>query len=173
MKKLFFAPVSSGELYKNFEKTILQGVGVSLLSDELLLGFEESFVKLWGIRDAKKASFNRTKPGDIVCFYKEGFIIGYGTVQNTFVDEALATKLWGVFNNKQRNESYLWPNIIWLTNFRVCQIPFSKIIMLGNYSENFSIRGYLMFNEIGLNNMLKSSNSIENYFHQNTSIIRV
>lgn len=161
MGNLFFAPVSSGELYKNFENTVVNGVSSSIIHT---FQSKNKTTSVWGIRDAKKASFNKTKQDDFVCFYKEGVIIGYGEVAGTFVDEGIAKSLWGVFHNKQRNENYYWPNILVLKNYNTCTIPFSKFIELGGYSDKFSIRGYLMLNSIGIDKILNEYGTLESFF---------
>lgn len=148
---IFFAPVSSGVLYSNFEKSVINGIHTSEILNHLpnTIKFQEATIRFWGIRDAKKSTFLKTKPDDVVFFYQEGNIIGSSKVITTFVNEAIAKDTWGVFINKQRNEHYYWPNIIVFENYSPCLIPFSKFIELADYSPKFSIRGYIEFNQIG------------------------
>jgi hypothetical protein len=69
---LFFAPVSSGDLYLNFKKSILNGIDVKDIKSKVKSIFNTSSnVKLWGIRDAKKTTFLKSNPKDIVCFYND------------------------------------------------------------------------------------------------------
>lgn len=148
---IFFAPVSSGVLYANFEKSVIDGIPLNNVLNHFpkSIKIQDATIRFWGIRDAKKSTFLKTKPGDIVFFYQEGNIIGSSKVISTFVNEELARETWGVFINKQRNEQYYWPNIIVFENYSPCFIPFSKFIELADYSPKFSIRGYIEFNEIG------------------------
>ena len=165
MNRLFFAPVSSGSLFENFNLTVVQGVPMSdLQSGFPFLPKQETVARLWGIRDAKKTTFEKTKKGDVVCFYKEGDIIGYGQVQGTFVNLELAGRLWGTMQKKNTSELYGWPNIIVLAGFNSCKISFGEFIRLAKYSEKFSIRGYLEFNNLGTQKMLSSRGSILNFF---------
>jgi len=122
-------------------------------------------VKLWGIRDAKKSTFLKTKPNDIVCFYKNGFIVGYGKVIDTFTNTELSKAIWGEFFNKLSNEYYLWQNIIWIEEYHECHVNFSEFIKQGKYDDKFSIRGYLMLNSTGRENILKQHRSFEKYFY--------
>lgn len=163
---LFFAPVSSGDLYDNFKKSIIEGVNVIDVKKHAENIFEQhKIVKLWGIRDAKKSTFLKTKPKDIVCFYKNGFIIGYGKVIKTFTNTELSEAIWGKFFNKLSNEYYLWRNIIWIEEFHECNVSFREFITQGEYDDKFSIRGYLMLNSIGKLKILKKHNSFEGYFN--------
>ena len=148
---IFFAPVSSGALFANFEKSVINGIHTSKILNHFpnSIKFQEATIRFWGVRDAKKSTFLRTNPRDVVFFYQEGNIIGSSKVIGTFVNEELAKETWGVFINKQRNEHYYWPNIIVFENFIPCLIPFSKFIELADYIPKFSIRGYIEFNEIG------------------------
>lgn len=148
---IFLAPVSSGALYANFEKSVINGISADKILNHFpsTITINESTIRFWGIRDAKKSTFLKTNPNDIVFFYQEGNIIGSSKVIKTFVNEMLAKETWGVFINKQRNEEYYWPNIIVFENYIPCSIPFSKFIELADYSPKFSIRGYIEFNQIG------------------------
>ena len=162
---IFFAPVSSGDLYSNFEKTVLHGIPKNYFEakrqNQLIKS--NTIVRLWGIRDAKKTTYNRTKIGDYVFFYKEGFIIGYSKVYSLFVDEELSRKIWGVFENKQRGEKYSWSNIIVFDDFYNCNIPFMNFIKLADYSESFSVRGYLEFREVAVQKIKNEYGGIEKY----------
>jgi hypothetical protein len=165
MNRLFFAPVSSGSLYDNFYRTVVQGVPMGELPNSFpFYSKQEAIVRLWGIRDAKKSTYEKTSKGDVVCFYKEGDIIGYGAVKGTFLNSELADKLWGKMQKKNTSEIYGWPNVIALEDFRCCEIPFSEFIRLGNYSDKFSIRGYLEFNTLGTQKILSTNDSIINFF---------
>jgi hypothetical protein len=147
---IFFAPIPKKNQTANFDRTILKGVEVGSLSKSLSQRFTGyNSVKLWGVRDAKKAAFLKTKEGDIVCFYQEGMIIGYAIVHDTFVNRDLAEHLWGVFRNELKEENYNWQNILWFSEYHPCQIEFNVFKKMGGYKEKFSIRGYLLFNEHG------------------------
>lgn len=160
---IFFAPVSSGGLYSNFEKSVIHGIHINKILNHIpnSIKLQEATIRFWGVRDAKKSIFLRTNPGDLVFFYQEGNIIGSARVIGTFVNEELARDTWGVFINKQRNEQYYWPNIIVFENYNPCLIPFSKFIELADYSTKFSIRGYIEFNVTGTKK-----------FHENSMIFQ-
>lgn len=167
---LFFAPVSSGGLYLNFEKSVLNGIEKKMFSAEKnkYLKTSDEKVKLWGIRDAKKTTYVKTNVGDLVLFYKEGIIIGYSKVYSLFVDEELSKMVWGVFENKQSGERYSWSNIIVFEDFNNCNIPFTKFIELANYSESFSIRGYLEFRKEAVEKIMNDFGSFEKFIKANS-----
>jgi hypothetical protein len=148
-ENIFFAPVSSGVLYINFEKSVINGISIKNLDAELTkyCKSNDDRIKLWGIRDAKKTTYNKTIVGDFILFYREGYIIGYSKVHSLFENEDLSIAIWGIFENKQRGEKYSWSNIIVLEDYNTCNIPFSKFRELGEYNEGFSVRGYLEFRE--------------------------
>lgn len=162
---IFFAPVSSGSLYLNFEKTVLEGINLEYFDLDTRKYFLETNknVKLWGIRDAKKRAYNKTQVNDYVLFYKEGFIIGYSKVQNLFIDSELSMNLWGIFENKQRGEFYTWSNIIVFSDFNSCKIPFSVFIKLAEYSEKFSVRGYLEYRDSATRKIIEEYGDIEKF----------
>lgn len=153
---IFFAPVSSGDLLYNFEKTVVKGVSLEELDNEYHNKFngKGSIIRLWGIRDAKRTTFNKTKSGDIILFYKQGLIVGYSTVKEIFIDEHLSKKLWGTFENKREGVFYSWPNIILLESFHESQIPFSTFRALGGYNEKFSVRGFLQYKHEATNKLI-------------------
>ena len=163
--KIFFAPVSNGALYFNFEKSVLKGIEKTVFGTETIkyLNTSDANVKLWGIRDAKKTTYNRTNIGDLVLFYKEGNIIGYSKVHSLFIDEELSKKIWGIFENKQRGERYSWSNIIVFEDFHHCNIPFTKFKELADYSDGFSIRGYLEFRKEAVEKIMKDFGGLENF----------
>ena len=123
----------------------------------------DGIVRLWGIRNAKKATFDKTKSDDVVFFYKQGIIIGYGIVEKIFTDEEFSKSLWGAFENKIRGEQYYWSNIILFKNYYECSINFSEFISLAKYSEKFSIRGYLQYNKTGLSNIISKFKSVQGF----------
>lgn len=168
---IFFAPVSSGGLYLNFVKSVLNGFEKKIFSEEIseYLKPSDTDVKLWGIRDAKKTTYDKTKAGDFVLFYKEGIIIGYSNVYSLFINEELSKNLWGVFENKQRGERYSWSNIMVFDGFHNCKIPFSKFKELANYNENFSIRGYLEFRKEAVEKIVKEFGGIEKFIRMNNT----
>jgi hypothetical protein len=167
---IFFAPVSSGSLYLNFEKSVLKGIEKNIFSTEIkeYLKHSDENVKLWGIRDAKKTTYDKSDVGDLILFYKKGIIIGYSKVYSLFIDEELAKKVWGVFENKQRGERYTWSNIIVFEDFHNCSIPFTKFKELGDYSESFSIRGYLEFRKEAVEKIMKDFGSFEKFVKENS-----
>lgn len=147
---VFFAPIPKKDQTANFQRTILNGIEVASLPKDLQYPFAGfKLVKLWGVRDAKKTAFLKTKKGDIVCFYQEGVIIGHATVHGTFISEKLAELLWGVFRNELKEENYNWQNVIWFWEYHPCNIDFNTFKQMGGYKEKFSIRGYICLNEIG------------------------
>jgi hypothetical protein len=166
---IFFAPVSSGALYFNFEKSVLKGIEKTVFGTETIkyLNPSDANVKLWGIRDAKKTTYNRTKVGDLVLFYKEGNIIGYSKVHSLFIDEELSKKIWGIFENNQRGERYSWSNIIVFEDFHNCNIPFTKFNELANYNDRFSIRGYLEFRKEAVEKLINDFGSFEKFVKAN------
>lgn len=162
---VFFAPVSSGGLFLNFEKSVMNGISLSFFDSKYHRYFNKSdkIVRLWGIRDAKKAAYDRTKVGNYVFFYKEGFIIGYSKIYSLFIDEELSNKIWGIFENKQRGEVYSWSNIIVFEDFNNCNIPFSKFNELANYSDNYSVRGYLEYRDFAVEKIINEFGGIEQF----------
>ncbi len=59
---IFFAPVSSGGVYSNFEKSVINGIHTSKILNHLpnSIKFQETTIRFWGVRDAKKSTFLRT-----------------------------------------------------------------------------------------------------------------
>lgn len=167
---IFFAPVSNGKLFSNFEQSVLKGIAKDFVNPTFNNYFikSEKNVRLWGIRDAKKTTYQKTKIGDFVFFYKEGYIIGYSKIYSLFSDEELSIKIWGLFENKQRHEKYSWSNILVFENFNNCNIPFNIFKDLAHYSEKFSIRGYLEFRKVAVDKIMEEFGSIENFINTNS-----
>jgi hypothetical protein len=167
---IFFAPISNGKLYSNFEKTVLYGLEICDIDSkhiEKIVSLKNK-IRLWGIRDAKKTTYDKTKIGDFVLFYKEGFIIGYSKINSLLEDEDLSIHLWGIFENKQRGEKYTWLNLLIFNDFTKCKIPFSTFRDLAQYNEKFSIRGYIQFRENATRKIISSFESIEKFIKIHT-----
>ena len=60
---IFFAPVSSGVLYSNFEKSVITGITACKILNHFPnnIRIQNSTIRFWGIRDAKKTTFLKTK----------------------------------------------------------------------------------------------------------------
>ena len=81
-KKIFLAPVSSSELYRNYQRTVMVGLEKSEFfkltgtSDYQKLLTQNSMVRIWGIKNVKLTSYNKVSIGDVVLFYHKGNIVG-------------------------------------------------------------------------------------------------
>lgn len=166
MINIFLAPVSSGELLSNYEKSVEEGIETSQLPQNISKEIKENVTSLWGIRDAKKSTFLKIKQDDVVAFYKEGMIISYGIVQTTFIDLEFAKKLWGTFVKKSSGEIYFWPNIIVFKEVGLCRISFSDFRKFGDYNDKFSVRGLIMLNQKGNQEIIERYGSLDNFFYQ-------
>jgi hypothetical protein len=167
---IFFAPVSSGSLYLNFEKSVLNGFEKKALNTDLNKYFKtcDEKVKVWGIRDAKKTTYNKTNVGDFVLFYNKGNIIGYSEVHSLFVNEGLSNIIWGIFENKDNGKKYSWSNIITFKDYKPCNVPFARFKEIANYSEGFSVRGYLEFRKEAVEKVNNVFGSLEKFIKINS-----
>ena len=113
-RKIFLAPVSSSNLYKNYHKTVVTGI----VKDDFLKYLNSSgydkivngkkVVRLWGIKNVKKAAFNRSVIGDIILFYHKGFIVGKTDIVFKHTNRPLSDAIWGYdLAKKEYWENYL------------------------------------------------------------------
>ena len=167
--KIFLAPVSSSELYKNYQKTVMVGIEKqefllynNTSSYKKLLTNSET-IRIWGIKNVKLTSFNKASIGDIVFFYHKGFIVGKADIDFKDKNQILSNQLWGSDFDKLRDTTEYWENILFLSNFSMIHCSFNILIDFANYSPIASVRSFNEYSPIGLENLLKTHISIDNF----------
>lgn len=168
-KKIFLAPVSSSELYRNYQKTVMVGLEKTdffKLTDTVdyqKLLTQNSMVRIWGIKNVKLTSYNKASIGDVVLFYHKGNIIGKADIDFKDKNLKLSNQLWGHDYDKLRNVTEYWENILFMSNFCILNLPFSVLINYADYSPIASVRSFNEYSPTGLTNLLKEYKSIDTF----------
>jgi hypothetical protein len=168
-KKIFLAPISSSNLYVNYQNTVLLGIDY-----EAFIKFKYSdkyknslmpnrTIRIWGIKNAKFPQYDKTSIGDFVLFYYKGFIIGKAIIYLKDVNQELSEILWGSYTNKIRNNYEYWENLLFLSSFDVIKMDFNVLIHYALYKQNACVRGFNEFSPYGLKKIIEKYSSLESF----------
>lgn len=133
-------------IYLTAINDISDGGKFSQTVENIPVGYTE---RMWGITELSSTTFKRITKDDWVLFYHKGFIIGISKVKGIKVDRQLSVKLWGSYTHNYNGQLY-WDNILILSDYNKVKMPFSRIIELGGYKENFSVRRLINLNDAGI-----------------------
>lgn len=167
--KIFLAPVSSSDLYKNYQKTVM--VGIDKL-DFLKLANSSQYgklltqshtIRLWGIKSTKLTPYNKASINDIVLFYHKGFMVGRATISFKDINQNLSKEIWGYDHDKFNNKIEYWENLIFLENFSVINMDFKVLIEYASFSPKASVRGFNEYSQNGTAAILKDHKSIDSF----------
>jgi hypothetical protein len=99
--KIFLAPVSSSDLYKNYQKTVMVGIDkldflkFANSSQYGKLITQSHTIRLWGIKSTKLTPYNKASINDIVLFYHKGFMVGRASISFKDINQNLSKEIWG------------------------------------------------------------------------------
>lgn len=172
--KIFLAPVSSSDLYKNYQKTVMVGIDKSdffnfqySVQYQKLLS-QNHTIRLWGIKSTKLTPYNKASINDIILFYHKGFMVGKAIVSFKDINQNLSKEIWGVDKDKLRNKIEYWENLIFLDSFSVINLDFKVLINYASFSSKASVRGFNEYSQIGTAELLKEHKSIANFLKKYT-----
>jgi hypothetical protein len=163
----FATPVSSEMPFENYIKSVVNGVkkndleGFKTLPNEVLKQPDDP-VHLWGIKFDKKSRWEKVNNGDILFFYRKGFIISWCVVFDKFHNMALAEYLWDGFQSNYVRW-FTWPYILVLSKPNECNIPFETFNSLLGYVEGYSLRSFFKLNDNFKNGIEKNFDNIQDF----------
>ena len=168
----FATPVSSELPFKNYTKTVVEGIKKSELKSfktlpETVINDPDNVVRLWGIKFDKISRYKRVNPGDILFFYRKGNIISWCKVLDKFQDKELAEKVWGGYSSDYVRW-FTWPHIIVLSKPTPCNIPFERFNSLLGYAEGYSLRSFFKLNDNFKRSIEKEYEDIFKFIKYNT-----
>jgi len=170
--KIFLAPVSSSDLYKNYQRTVMVGIDkTDFLKYQNANQYQKLLsqnhtVRIWGIKSTKLTPYNKASINDIVLFYHKGFMIGRATISFKDNNQNLSKEIWGFDQDKLKNVIEYWENLIFLENFAVINMPFKILIDYASFSPKASVRGFNEYSQIGTNALLKEYGDIDNFLRK-------
>ena len=119
---------------------------VGPIDSELKKLFPDGRASIWGVTPGQdggnEKKFNRTAPGDVVLFSRDGGIIAVATLALKFHSAQLARKLWG-----QDSRGQTWEFIYFLDEVKPIQIPYPEFNKVVGYEPNFVIQGFNVLDE--------------------------
>lgn len=167
--KIFLAPVSSSDLYKNYQKTVMVGIDkfdflkFKNSSQYGKLITQSHTIRLWGIKSTKLTPYNKASINDIVLFYHKGFMVGRATISFKDINQNLSKEIWGYDHDKFNNKIEYWENLIFLENFSVINMDFKVLIQYASFSPKASVRGFNEYSQNGTTAILKEHKSIDSF----------
>jgi len=174
MIQLFLAPVSSTQLYKNYQKTVENGFNFqSFFSLKPTITYQKktfdkrSIIRLWGIKDLKISQYKQCNIDDYIFFYHKGNIISSARILSLDKNRELSILLWGKDFDRLKNRNEYWDNIIFLHSFLKVSLNFSILIKYANYDAKASVRGFNKYRMDGLNKILKDYGTIDKFLKSN------
>ena len=167
-RKIFLAPVSSSNLYRNYHKSVVNGLSnIDFFNYSDTSAYKKKFgdkkiIKLWGIKNVKITAFNRSETSDIILFYHKGFIVGKTEIIYKDNNKKLSDNIWGHDYDKQE----YWENLIFLDKYEELNIDFKVLIAFAEYSPKASVRGFNIYSSNGLKAILDKFKTIENFIKE-------
>ncbi len=167
--KLFLAPVSSSDLYKNYQRTVMVGIDkpdflkFQNANQYQKLLTQNHTVRIWGIKSTKLTPYNKASINDVVLFYHKGFMVGRATISFKDNNQNLSKEIWGYDHDKFNNKIEYWENLIFLENFSVINMDFKVLIDYASFSSKASVRGFNEYSSIGLTAILKEHGTIDKF----------
>lgn len=167
-RKIFLAPVSSSNLYKNYHKSVVIGLSNSdFFNYSETSTYKQKFgdkrvIRLWGIKNVKKTAFNRSEISDVILFYHKGFIVGKTEIIFKDKNKQLSNSIWEYDYDKQE----YWENLVFLDKYEELNIDFKVLIEFADYSPKASVRGFNIYSSYGLNAILSKYNSLDNFLKE-------
>ena len=164
-RKIFLAPVSSSNLYRNYHKSVVSGLSnrdffnYSDTSPYKQKFGDKKVIRLWGIKNVKKTVFNRAEISDIILFYHKGFIVGKTEIIFKDTNKKLSDSIWGHDYGKQE----YWENLVFLDKYEELNFDFKVLIGYADYSPKASVRGFNIYSADGLNTILEKYKTIDNF----------
>jgi hypothetical protein len=167
-RKIFLAPVSSSNLYKNYHKSVVSGLSNSdFFNYSDTSTYKQKFgdkkvIRLWGIKNVKKTAFNRAEISDIILFYHKGFIVGKTEIIFKDTNKKLSDSIWGHDYDKQE----YWENLVFLDKYEELNIDFKVLIEFADYSPKASVRGFNIYSSNGLNAILNQHKTLDSFLKE-------
>lgn len=137
------------------------GSKFNLTIENVPVGYND---RMWGITELSSSTFKKINSGDWAMFYNKGSIIGAAKIEKKIIDKHLSIKLWGSYTHKF-NGQLTWENILVFSNYFSTNIPFSEIVTIGGYKENFSVRRLINLNDLATKTILHNYKTEENYIN--------
>lgn len=162
-QKLFLAARSSGPVRKYFNQSVINGVPIVDIYDELTSSERKALkkrekVSIWGL--TSPSSWKSVESGDYVSFYDTGFLRSFGKVLFTKDSETIADRTWNRIK-LGNHQPYRYLMIFdWI---ELIEFPYEVIRNESGYKKSF-VQNFMPVQDEVLFELLKRYGSIESMF---------
>lgn len=155
MENVILQPTGNGKDNEHFQNTILKGVSLDIIKGYVDDGLytrikdlnPDGRVRIWGVtngeRDVTKRKWEKIKTGDVVFFAQNKKICKSAVVTLTFINKALAERLWGIDDKKRT-----WENIYLVDELENLDITYDSFNRIVGYDANYAIRGFTYLDDL-------------------------
>lgn len=158
---VFLVPSSSSAARDNFQRTVLDGVGVEVIREYSDIPFSSEALPVWGTREGNVSTWDQLREGDYLLFYQEQHYAFAARVLAVEENEPLGRELW-----PDHKEGQPWKYIMYLENVFETDIPRAEINEFADYSEGFPPRGFQSLNDTAVEQIKEQYGSIWEYIQQ-------
>ena len=139
-RRLITLPVGNDVAYAHYLDTLVNGVPINELNDNLQSLYPSGTVYLWGQTDGVKNTnlrrFSVIKPNDVAIFTRKGKIIAKAIVLKTTINKEMSETLWGTLDGKP------WKNLIYFTKLDELDINIKDFNLAVGYKPKNIIQGF-------------------------------
>lgn len=153
---VFLAPYGNTAAQENFERTVVDGVDFTVVSEFTDRDFTDDVVRLWGTKASVEGSWKKISPGDFLFFYRDGQYDRAVEVVDTERNEELGRKIW-----PNHEEDSPWECIIYVKNPVQLNLDSGILHDLAGHDITY-VMGFSKLNELGLGGLRGRYGSIEN-----------
>lgn len=149
--KLYMAPVSSQDLFKNYEKTVQKGIPRERFPFKTILSSDqkETTLRIWGVSEKRATPYYRTKIGDYLVFYHKGKIVGGAKIIYLVRSQSASEWLWGSFYDLRTAKDMYWEYLLFLGDFIELDMDYKILNEIAGYEPKATVRGYRELPSIG------------------------
>lgn len=148
--KILLQPSSGDEGKEHFLDTVLNGVNLDYLKDQLtsneynyLKSLGNNSVKVWGVVPKTDGGIKKAwldlSPGDWVVFYANKTFIYIAQITLKTTNKKLAHTLWG-----ENKNGVTWENMFFISEGKQIQIPYKPEVI--DYKSNHIVQGVMLLN---------------------------
>jgi MoxR-like ATPase len=157
--RIFRAPYGNDAAYKNFRRTVVEGLSADEYGIDQNYCASEGTAHLWGTKGTVRSSWSNIEPGDFLIFYRDSEYTHAAEVIATEEDEDLGKAVWSNYE-----EGAPWLCIIYLDEPVKLGVASSEVHGLAGYDIDYPM-GFSPLNEMGVGGIRGKYGSVESFVY--------
>ena len=157
--RIFLAPYGNDAAYKNFTRTVEDGVPVGEISAESKFEATGETIRLWGTKETVESSWSSIEEGDFLLFYRDGAYTHAVEVLGKEKNPELGKEIWHNYE-----EGSPWVCIIYVDETVEIGADSSEIHDLAGYDIDYPM-GFSPLNEMGVGGIRGKYGSVESFVY--------